>query len=171
MKVYRICLLSILLPAGLFFSASSFGQQTIQTMSFESEVAGNFYHSSIGEMMLVETYTSGDFIFTQGFLQPAENTIISVAENTAMADALHVFPNPFQQWVQIELMTGSTGNFEIEIIDASGRLVHSEQLLLAGARTAHSIDMSAYSAGYYILKATSLENTTNKTYISRLIKN
>lgn len=155
----------------IFCNHSAVAQQAITTTSNETTIDGNLYGYTIGEMVLVDTYSSADFLLTQGFLQPSENVSIHVTETEWQESGLLLFPNPFSQDVQIQLNNGESGSFGIEILDASGRLIFSERLIFSGVRSSHTLDLSDFSAGIYIIKATTQTNTTNNTYISRLIKN
>lgn len=146
-------------------------QEVIHAASAEVEINNIQFNYSIGEMVLVDTYSTGDFLLTQGFLQPTESVINSVSSLDAHEDALHVYPNPFTHTIQVSLNSAEDGQFALQLYDASGRVVWSQDLFFVGNNTYQTIDFSMLSAGCYIMKVFSLGNTENNTYISRLIKN
>jgi hypothetical protein len=69
----------------------------------------------------------------------------SVSE--AQVEALSIFPNPANTVLQIKIPSGTQS---IEIMDASGRIVHREN---AQSKSITSIDIRQLASGHYIVKS------------------
>jgi bacillopeptidase F len=75
---------------------------------------------------------------------------------------LYLYPNPAQNQVKIEAVGLGEGTFEVQFIDAVGRVVKSSDWNKADA----GIDIRDLKKGIYIVQL----NSPNKTYTSRLVK-
>jgi hypothetical protein len=63
------------------------------------------------------------------------------------------------------LPSGLRGNFNVEIIDASGKPVQSTRLVLNGSRLSVSLNLSALPRGVYFIRALSDEVTFTKKLV------
>ena len=92
---------------------------------------------------MTETYSAGNHL-TQGFHQPWA-TVSGIED--VVANQISVYPNPVQQFLSIDLQSVS-GDLILEIYDAAGKKVLSNQLL---GNQVHQMDVSDLSAGTYIV--------------------
>lgn len=66
-------------------------------------------------------------------------------------DAMGIYPNPANDEVYIGISSSWTGNWQLEITDITGKLVWSE-VVRAGAKPVHAIDVSAFERGTYVVR-------------------
>lgn len=92
---------------------------------------------------------------------PYEVTLVGITESGA--DALRLWPNPFNDVVNLEL-DGITGNYVIEVFAADGRLINSVDG--SSGSSLQQIDMSGVADGVYLVRM--MTNQSVKEY--RLIK-
>lgn len=146
-------LLLLTLVASLAFGyagAQSLSPSVVSSSgAFYSNGAG-MLSSTIGEMAMVETFSAGSSILTQGF-QQSFDVGVGVPEHPA-ALALSIFPNPTSGNIVIQLPDSYTGKVEANIFDAVGKLVFRKTVPLA--RNANSIPLSIESLmkGMYVLE-------------------
>lgn len=168
--VFKYHMLVAILSCVFGFAVSSAAQQAITSASDAVSIDGNVYEYVIGEMVLVNTAASPSFMLTQGFLQPEETVIFSVAESFNDL-SMNVYPNPFRNTIQLELTGTDAGNYQVELMDASGRKVQQWNLNFNSNGSYQTLDLSSFSTGCYFLKVTGISNTENRTYITRILKN
>ena len=101
--------------------------------------------------------STGRYEFVQEFLSG------SSAVNEINEGLLEVFPNPATDFVTV--VYDYTGEVEINILDASGRLMKSENISLNGFSN-HKIDISELINGLYFIQIVS----GNQTRINKVIK-
>ncbi|GIV35476.1 MAG: hypothetical protein KatS3mg031_3011 [Chitinophagales bacterium] len=94
----------------------------------------------------------------------SSDSITSVNHSAnAESRVLHIFPNPSDATVHIFIQTFPSE--KIEVFDAKGRLIDSQQLIADTASRIMRINVSDYSPGVYFLKVI----CKNKTLIQKLI--
>lgn len=79
--------------------------------------------------------------------------VASVSETTSPLSGVNIFPNPANDFVNVQFNSLSAGTFSIEVYNTLGQRVSLEQL---GFRTAgainHQINLSGLNAGVYFVK-------------------
>lgn len=160
-----------LLVAFAMFSVVLTGQcqEVINSSSVQVELDGNIYEYAIGEMVLVDAFSSAEVLLTQGYLQPSEVVTISVSEFEENNQFIHVYPNPFSSVLQIGCNGIPDGNYSIDIMDASGRLVYQRGKCLLSSNQNIQLDLSAFAVGYYVMKVSSV--TSGESQICKIVKN
>lgn len=125
-KVYSI------LIALFFYGAASAQIGSLSPQVFAS--AGNFVTSpnmqlayTIGEP-IITTQVDIKLILTQGFHQPEDNFVISVPEFANQYGVITVFPNPFNDMLNISVDTEKEHDLYIYMYDMAGRQVQSQFL-------------------------------------------
>ncbi len=168
--VWKYRMLVAILSCVFGFAINGTAQLAVTSASDAVSIDGNVYEYVIGEMVLVNTAATPEFVLTQGFLQPEETVIFSVAE--AMNNlSMNVYPNPFRNTIQLELSGTDAGNYQVDMMDASGRIVKQWNLVFSGNGSYQTLDLSSFSTGCYFLKVTGNTTTENSTYITRILKN
>jgi len=101
---------------------------------------------TIGEMVMEKTALTGQHV-TQGFQQPFR-IIPAAAYLTNPNPDLLLYPNPFQEFITLE-GPGLANQTHLEVWDASGKLVFSQEVLPATHRM--EIQPGSLAAGTYRL--------------------
>lgn len=119
-----------------------FGGMPLMGQSLERSVVasgGDFFSYgsgdiswTIGEMVMEKTALTGQHV-TQGFQQPFR-IIPAAAYLTNPNPDLRLYPNPFQEIITLE-GAGLANQTHLEVWDASGKLVFTQEILLAAHRT------------------------------------
>ena len=149
-------------PSTLFHTASFmlawgvtplYAQLTPSVAGVQKNISGNHYAGVIGEMTLIQTQTSPVLTITQGYLQPNEtksqpNALgeLSFADHT-----IHIYPNPTQGELILEMEGDKFQEGQITLIDASGKTVYQSSLTSLSNRTPHRISMQSFASGNYVL--------------------
>ncbi len=160
MKKIILLVSGILLGSGMCFS------QTLSPTVIAS--AGTVFTDgttslswTLGEIA-VSTITSGSNKLTQGFHQPEINIPIGI-DNASGQNFISAFPNPVSDNLVLALSTVVTENISVEIMDMLGRVVKSETLYSGTAETKHTIQMSDFAPGAYLVKASGKNSKLLKT--------
>jgi hypothetical protein len=125
--------------------------QTLERSAFAS--MGGYHHYgngdiswTIGEMVMEKTALTGQHV-TQGFQQPFR-IIPAAAYLTNPNPDLLLYPNPFQEFITLE-GSGLANQTHLEVWDASGKLVFTQEILPAAHRM--EIRPGSLAAGTYRL--------------------
>jgi hypothetical protein len=101
---------------------------------------------TLGETVIL-TMSSGDLMFTPGFLQPV--LIVSTTDRDVNSPfEIKAFPNPANGSLEVELKESRSGNINFSLYDAGGRKIL--QIYPENSKT--TIDLGQYSSGLYLLK-------------------
>lgn len=142
-----------LLTGLLLLSLTAVKAQTVVPDVLAS--SGDFFSNSsgmiqwtIGETM-VETYTTTGNFLTQGFHQ----TFIDpngVAEQQVIGN-LTLFPNPASDQVSLQFDGESSGAYIVEVYNALGQLMNSQQVSVALGGYRHDIVVRDFADGIYFV--------------------
>lgn len=137
--------------------------QVISSSGGEGQSQGTQISWTIGESV-VETKGSGP-ILSQGFHQP-NYQLLNLTELASEALTLEVFPNPFQNHINLNLSSSQAYSIEVLVYDVKGNVVISKSIL-SGKNTPIQMDLSQLSESTYFL----VINGNNKTLgIQQIIK-
>ncbi|MEW7290837.1 T9SS type A sorting domain-containing protein [Aquimarina sp. 2304DJ70-9] len=124
---------------------------------------GNYSVSqSIGQSSVIGTYSKNGYTIRQGFQQPFLSAKIISPITTSNLKAV-LYPNPFQQSVNISFNTPITNQVNIVLIDIMGRTIRSQEF---PASQLIALPLEEISDGTYFLKVSS----GNKKFTAKLIK-
>ncbi|MBK9319300.1 MAG: T9SS type A sorting domain-containing protein [Bacteroidetes bacterium] len=77
-----------------------------------------------------------------------------VFENASL-DAIRLFPNPSGNFTHFSMAGKYRGDVSLNIFDAKGKLVYTQNLVKAGDGLLYQLDLSSFSAGVYTVRAAS----------------
>lgn len=81
--------------------------------------------------------------------------------NSALNSALTVYPNPSNGIFELKLNAGQRVNGEVNVIDATGRIVYTEKLDVIGLYNT-TIDLTRFSKGLYSVQLRTAEGIATK---------
>ncbi|MBL0683538.1 T9SS type A sorting domain-containing protein [Aquimarina mytili] len=125
--------------------------------------AGNYSISqSIGQSSVIGTYSKNGYTLRQGFQQPFISAKIITTPNESSLNAI-LYPNPFQQSINISFDQPITNQIDIVLFDIMGRTIRSQK---KSATQLLTISLDDISKGAYFLSVSS----GNKKFTAKLIK-
>lgn len=92
-------------------------------------------------------------------IEPVSCLENDIEDLEAEENAIDVYPNPTTGLLNISFGNAETEGYSVEIYDALGRLVSSENVNASGS---HSMDISAYPEGLYIVRISSSTFVANR---------
>lgn len=158
---------SLLLFAMFTVAATAFSQRntpvTINAVGGQSVVNNNTYEWSVGELVLVNTFSSPSLVVTQGVLQPfqKDNSVYPASNYLAANLKLYPVPTDATLYLQPNFSAGSKLNYVVQ--DATGRQMMKQEVQLATGIERQTINMSAFASATYIVTVQLTEQ--GKTYL------
>ena len=116
---------NLIISAGVVLDVIGVFNTTIPGPLFTGE-----YNLTINEMGQCTSVSTNDFL----------------AENIALAN----IPNPVIDRTMIEISSEISGDFQFQVFDVAGKLLHNQTIQLANGYNAFEYDASALGAGMYI---------------------
>lgn len=105
---------------------------------------------------------SGDF---HGDTNPSTFFASSTEEpNTSIKDII-LYPNPVQTDVKLDLTVDKTADYQIQIVDTRGQVVHSEFYKARQGEQTTSINVQHLPTGAYVLQLRSGQSMETKTFM------
>ncbi len=157
MKQTKIKTRSLVTALLVMAGSQTFAQHAYSVCSDQVAINGNQYQYTIGEMTLITTESASSFVITQGFLQPnmaaqsnAEEGNSTSADNM-MAIRYKVYPNPSDKLLFVESLQPQACNIQYRLLDATGKLLQSQQTDGPSGINKISFDLESYAAGNYYL--------------------
>ncbi len=134
-------------------------------------VGGTFTNSyTIGEMAMVETFTSGTFMLTQGFQQPYAFPLGVAATETS--HEFSAFPNPTSGQVAFQYNLTSDSKISVAVFDALGQIVlNSSEEKTAGPQV-DNLNLTKFSNGLYTVRySIETQNGNSTFFVNRITLN
>jgi hypothetical protein len=156
----------LLLITIVVVSVTAFGQKNspaiINAVGGQSVVNNNTYEWSIGELVLVNTFSSSTLVVTQGVLQPFQKDN-NVDPANYLASNLKLYPVPTDAtlYLQPNFSAGSKLNYVVQ--DITGKQLMKQEVQLASGIERQTINMSAFASATYIVTVQLTEQ--GKTYL------
>ncbi|MEL6842945.1 MAG: T9SS type A sorting domain-containing protein [Bacteroidota bacterium] len=145
----------IILSLGLLL-----GYSAVQAQSLERQVLGTVGGHLVGTQVQlsstggeVATATlQGTLTLTQGFQQTTESEITAVEPTLALQYRL--YPNPAQDWIQVELASDRQAELHWTLVDGLGRTLKqsAQPIRVSTSQQVIKIDLREQSAGVYYLQ-------------------
>lgn len=114
---------------------------------------------TIGETV-IDTYTAGGNILTQGFHQ-TQLTITAVRESVMQDMEVNVYPNPSSGELNISF-TNNDQQFELMVYDMNGKVVMTRTM--AEGQTAEQLQLGPLANAYYLLQLNAVSGSYSSTY-------
>ncbi|MFY0608410.1 MAG: T9SS type A sorting domain-containing protein [Cyclobacteriaceae bacterium] len=102
---------------------------------------------SIGQQSSIGTFSNGNYVIRQGFIQPCH--ISSQKIITPPAVSVVVFPNPFTEFIKLSFDRDIYDEMSIAVYDLRGQLVYEETFKEIGIV---KVPLSRIPDGHYLLK-------------------
>jgi hypothetical protein len=155
--------LILLMFAGLplFAAAQTSSPEVIASAGDYFSGAGLTNSYTVGELALVETYTTGTFMLTQGFQQPPDGAIGIPTFGTGTTP-MTIFPNPGNGLFFLDYDLDQTAVVVVEVFDVLGQVVYTEQTNRSNGSQHQAVDISTQADGVYFVTCTikTAEKTT-----------
>lgn len=150
------------LVGAVFLLNFSFAQQGFVVTGLNLQSANGSSTSSIGQVSY-SSLQNGDGFTNEGIQQPAELYEFTSLNEQVLSALVSLYPNPATSAFSVQLKNAANHHFSIEIYDAMGNLVVSQN-----TQTNETVNVQSLAAGIYSVKITT---ETNHNSIIKLIKN
>jgi len=161
--LYVAAVLFALLPHSRA-SAQSIGPSTLDAAGGSTDLAGNTYEWSVGDMAVITTYTSGTLVVTQGTLQPFN--IPTGVNKITLDKQLKAYPNPATNMVFLEYTFDVPGKLDYLLQDITGKTIQQQALTVAAGTGKEAINMSVLANAAYMLNVTFKPNNGTPQTVS-----
>lgn len=81
------------------------------------------------------------------------------------ADDVNLYPNPVADQLNLNINANEQGEYQIEIMDITGKLIQTDLSLLAAGESEVQLDVSGLTPGFYMLRITNSSGTIIKKFI------
>jgi hypothetical protein len=119
---------------------------------------------TIGELAVLTLDPDGSFILTQGFQQPFAVGVNPGFDDLGMDWSVNPYPNPVSDFLNIRFTIQNPVDFNIEIIDLTGKKLWIKNYPGIMPQEVVSIDLSVYVRGVYLLRISTPDQKVNKVY-------
>jgi hypothetical protein len=159
-KKCKFLVLLLLVIRTSLFSQQLSHQVFVPVAGVVSQGAIN-YSQTIGETA-VEIVGSSDFVITQGFQQPG---IKIKLETLPPGNGVKVYPNPFTDYITIELFGNTGRSFRIEFINITGTIVFTDRKEFKDQFWFREpFDVGNLIKGFYLIRIISEDGIINRTF-------
>jgi len=134
--------------------------------------SGGFYSNTSGmlsftvaEMTMVQTFSAGSNILTQGFQQPEDYTV-GIVEPPVVSGDILIYPNPTNGNFTLNYYNYDNSETTLRLFNLSGQVLMEKQVSqLVGLNTIN-FNISDFSQGMYILElaTTNSKGEKNSSY-------
>jgi len=145
----------ILLLHATFINGQTLSPSVLSASGAFYSAGGYLLSQTVGELAMVQTFTSGNSILTQGFQQP-EPILTGINENELPESGVQIYPNPASDFIYLVFTNNNADDFQIKFFNAVGQLVNSSR------QKKHNqviLDVRKVSSGLYFLQ---IESSTIK---------
>jgi hypothetical protein len=135
------------------------------TGGFSSNANGSISYT-VGEMTMVQTFSSGSNILTQGFQQPNDNILGLIDISAEDFGSFVVYPNPAVDNVWYGFQFPEPGKISVSVYNTLGQKI--SDVYHAGYDTGKDVqqlNVSAYAAGVYFLTVDFTSQKDGKTHV------
>ncbi len=142
--------------------------------------SGGFYtfasgtlSATVGEMTMVETFSSGSNKLTQGFHQPNDILSVGIEQPHATVNtnvSFNVYPNPASDQVTVASQFDKPGKILLQLFDHLGQLVSSvPQENAVNGQFQSNLHIEDFAPGIYSLRLTYNSSSNNKqVYVQKI---
>lgn len=158
------------LVTSLLFTLSlslGYGQANISTLALNTggaffEMDDYMISSNIGEMSLVNTFFTPDFILTNGVLQPL---VKRIPDNQNLIQSLRIYPTlTTTNYVFLESKLGDYTIGKVTIYNSIGQKFYQKTLVLEQINQNSKIELNSSGTGTYFIEVTLFTKDGSKYY-------
>ncbi|PZF72540.1 T9SS type A sorting domain-containing protein [Taibaiella soli] len=124
--------------------------QTLNATGGTAVVSTDIFEWSVGEMPLVQTFTTSSLMVTQGVLQ-TDPISTDVNTTAGINDNLHVYPVPASSLLNIQYDFAKSGTLNYELQDITGRKIAGRSLKISSGSQTEQVSMESLASGHYLL--------------------
>jgi len=126
-------------------------QVLASTGGFFSNAANSFSYT-VGEMTMVQTFSNGNIILTQGFQQSDETPTGIPAVTNNDFGTFTLYPVPTVDKLSFNFQFSENGSISISVFNDLGqKTADVYNATYSGGKTAENLNVSVYPAGIYFL--------------------
>jgi hypothetical protein len=115
---------------------------------------------TVAEMTMVQTFTAGSSILTQGFQQPEQN-IVSIPETQLAEGDIVTYPNPTSGAFSLQYLATENSEKVITVLNSMGQVVFQKTFNQVSGINKVDFDFSQLNQGMYILEI-NMKNTSGE---------
>jgi hypothetical protein len=144
---------------------------TVQAQTLSPTVissSGGFFTSgsamlstTVAEMTMVETFSAGSNILTQGFQQP-EVVTVGIEETPVVSGDISIYPNPTSGSFVLSFNSNGNSESNIMLYNLAGQMVMQKQVSPISGLNTVNFDISSLAQGMYILELSASNATGEK---------
>jgi len=148
-KIFTLLLLAGLMP--LLAVSQTLTPTVVASSGGYSTASNGSLSFTVGEMTMVQTFSSANNFLTQGFQQP-EDLFVSIPELPVATGGLVVFPNPTSGAFSLQFTGDEVTGKVISIYNSVGQLVKQQTVQQVIGANKFDFDFSAFAQGFYVIK-------------------
>ena len=148
----------------LFAQNYSLTPTVISTAGHFNSAGGYSLSGTLGELAVTTLDPGGSFILTQGFQQPFAVGINPGFDDLGIDWSVNAYPNPVSDFLNIRFNIENPVDFNVEIIDITGKKLWIRNYPGIVPQEVISVDMSRYVRGVYMLRISTPDQKVNKIY-------
>ena len=152
----KIPLLLIMVIATFYASSQGIVQQVYASSGSYFSNGTYSLSSTIGEP-ITATFNSTTYYLTQGFQQP--NYLVTMVEDFDKNANIIVYPNPTDDFINIDLGTTNLDKYRFQLYDVTGRLMMTGNIIDKITK----LDIGSYASDIYFIRL-SLDNKIIKNF-------
>lgn len=149
-----------------FAAAQSLSPQVISSTGGFSNNGGNGSLSyTVGEMTMVQTFSSGNVILTQGFQQPNDFTVGLLDITKDDFGSFVMYPNPAVDNMSYAFTFPESGNVKVAVVNNIGQTMSDVyNSAYTNGKTVETLNVTNYAAGVYFMNLTFTGDKDGKVY-------
>ena len=148
-----------------FAAAQSLSPQVISSTGGFSTSGNGSLSYTVGEMTMVQTFSAGGNILTQGFQQPNDFTVGLLDVTKDDFGSFVVYPNPAVDNLSYGFAFPESGKVEIAVYNNAGqRMADVYNANYVDGKTIEVLNVSNYAAGLYFMTANFVSAKDGKAY-------
>jgi hypothetical protein len=155
---------TLLFIAGLAISAKAqmLTPTVISSTGAYSSNANGSLSYTVGEMTMVETFSAGGNILTQGFQQPTDKAVGLINITKDAYGSFVLYPNPAVDQMFFGFEFPNKGKVSVSMYDAIGqKIADLYESNYDNGKVVQNMDVSTYAAGMYFLTVTHTDDNGN----------
>lgn len=163
--LYRLILFFITLACAGKAQAQSLTPSVLASGGRFATGGGYSLSETVGEMTMVQTFTAGSSILTQGFQQPADANVGLPVVQLAGYGA-EIFPNPAVGLLNFDFVAADQVDATINMLDVLGQVLTTEQAYIGAGKHRVQLDLSNHPQGIYFAEVTMRKRNGELAYRS-----